>query len=51
MKEVPGNGTYPYWLRSPYASSSTRFVFVGTGGTVSYGGAYYSAGFAPGFDL
>ena len=51
VKEVPGNGTYPYWLRSPFASSFTIFVFVGTGGTVSYNGANYSRGFAPGFDL
>jgi hypothetical protein len=51
VKEVPGNGTYPWWLRSPFASYSTYFVRVGTGGTVSYGSAYYSYGFAPGFDL
>ena len=38
-----------WWLRSPYASSSTGFVRVGTGGTVSGGNAGYSNGFAPGF--
>ena len=51
VKEVPGNGTYPYWLRSPSASNSTGFVGVSTGGAVSYYNAYYSNGFAPGFDL
>ena len=39
----------PWWLRSPYASGSTYFVRVNTGGTVSYDGAYDSSGFAPGF--
>lgn len=38
-----------WWLRSPYASSSTIFVFVDTDGTVSNSYAYYSYGFAPGF--
>ena len=38
-----------WWLRSPGASNSDRFVGVGTGGTVYYYGAYYSLGFAPGF--
>ena len=38
-----------WWLRSPHASYSARFVLVGTDGTVSYGNAYYSYGFAPGF--
>ena len=40
-----------WWLRSPLASNSTRFVFVRTGGTVNNNYAYYSLGFAPGFDL
>ena len=45
-----GTSTAAYWwLRSPYASSSNRFVSVGTDGTVSYGNAYRSLGFAPGF--
>lgn len=40
----------PYWwLRSPRASSSYRFVFVNTDGTVNYYYASYSLGFAPGF--
>ena len=38
-----------WWLRSPYASSSYRFVYVSTGGTVDAGYAYLSLGFAPGF--
>ena len=38
-----------WWLRSPYASNSYNFVFVGTGGTVSRNIAYSSLGFAPGF--
>lgn len=38
-----------WWLRSPVASNSDRFVDVGTDGTVSYAVAYYSLGFAPGF--
>lgn len=38
-----------WWLRSPNASTSRYFVVVGAGGTVSYGDAYCSLGFAPGF--
>ena len=38
-----------WWLRSPYASYSTRFVGVNTDGTVDYYTALYSRGFAPGF--
>lgn len=38
-----------WWLRSPYASDSNNFVYVLTDGTVYYGGAYNSLGFAPGF--
>ena len=51
MKEVPGNGTYPYWLRSPFASNSTYFVSVYADGAVGIDYASYSYGFAPGFDL
>lgn len=46
------NGTStaaPWWLRSPRASGSYRFVSVYTDGTVSYYNAYFSLGFAPGF--
>ena len=38
-----------WWLRSPLASNSTRFVRVYTDGTVGDRGASYSIGFAPGF--
>ena len=38
-----------WWLRSPFASNSARFVDVATDGTVSYRNAAYSRGFAPGF--
>ena len=38
-----------WWLRSPLASASTNFVYVNTDGTVNYGDANYSLGFAPGF--
>ena len=38
-----------WWLRSPFASYSYYFVYVGTDGTVGYSNAYYSLGFAPGF--
>lgn len=38
-----------WWLRSPFASSSTGFVRVLTDGTVETDDAYYSRGFASGF--
>lgn len=38
-----------WWLRSPFASGSARFVGVSTDGTVNYYYAGYSRGFAPGF--
>ena len=38
-----------WWLRSPYASYSNRFVFVSTDGTVNASYASTSLGFAPGF--
>ena len=38
-----------WWLRSPFASNSSYFVYVDTGGTVNYRNAYFSLGFAPGF--
>jgi hypothetical protein len=38
-----------WWLRSPNASTSNRFVYVHTDGTVNYDRAFYSLGFAPGF--
>jgi hypothetical protein len=51
VKEHIGDGTWFWWLRSPFASDSDSFVRVSTGGTVSIGYAYCSLGFAPGFDL
>ena len=45
-----GTSTAAYWwLRSPYAGTSSIFVFVSTDGTVSGTGANISLGFAPGF--
>lgn len=38
-----------WWLRSPCAGTSTHFVLVTAGGTVSYTRAYGSLAFAPGF--
>lgn len=38
-----------WWLRSPRASDSNRFVRVGADGTVYYSTASTSLGFAPGF--
>ena len=38
-----------WWLRSPYASSSSSFVRVYGDGTVNNNGASYSSGVAPGF--
>ena len=38
-----------WWLRSPVASSTTYFAYVGTYGSGSSYSAYYSHGFAPGF--
>lgn len=51
VKEHIGDGTWFWWLRSPYAGSSDFFVNVGTAGTVDGSIASYSCGFAPGFDL
>lgn len=38
-----------WWLRSPRASTSNRFVTVGDGGNISSNSGYASRGFAPGF--
>ena len=51
MKEHVGDGTWFWWLRSPFASNSYRFVYVYADGTVNSYYAGYSLGFAPGFDL
>lgn len=45
-----GTSTAAYWwLRSPFASNSSIFVYVYTDGTVDYNTANDSLGFAPGF--
>lgn len=45
-----GTSTAAYWwLRSPRAGTSGRFVYVHSHGTVNSDGANYSLGFAPGF--
>lgn len=51
VKENADEGTYFWWLRSPFASYSGTFVYVNAGGTVVNNDAAYSLGFAPGFDL
>lgn len=51
VKECGDNGTYPWWLRSVRATNGSYFCCVAAdGGAISYG-AYYSRGFAPGFDI
>lgn len=51
VKEVPGNGTWWYWLRSPYGGYSTYFCFVGSSGRASYDSASNALGVAFGFCL
>ena len=51
VKELGDKGTWCWWLRSPYRSYSTDFVYVGSSGYVYYNFAYFSLGVAPGFDL
>ena len=50
VKEKDGE-TWFWWLRSPFSSSATSFVYVTASGSVGYYYAYNSFGFAPGFDL
>lgn len=40
-----------WWLRSVRASGANVFCFVYAGGSASYGGAFFSGGFAPGFKV
>ena len=49
VKERPGNGTWWYWLRSPYGSDSTYFCFVDSNGNADYNSASYADGVAFGF--
>ena len=51
VKECGDNGTYPWWLRSVRATYTPIFCFVNTDGSAYDYGAYYSFGFAPGFDI
>lgn len=51
VKEYGDNSAYPWWLRSVNSGSTYYFRYVDTGGSSSYCSAYYSLGFAPGFDI
>ena len=51
VKECGDKGTYLWWLRSVYASFTHSFCYVGTDGSANAYTAYYSYGFAPGFDI
>lgn len=51
VKEVPGRGTWWYWLRSPYASLSTYFCLVYSNGDADIYFASIALGVAFGFCL
>ena len=51
VKEMPGEGTWWYWLRSPCGSNSAFFCFVNSGGYANYNFASYGSGVAFGFCL
>ena len=51
VKQRPGYGTTPYWLRSVGASDSNYFCRVHAGGSAYTDSADISYGVAPGFDL
>lgn len=51
VKECGDEGTYPYWLRSVDATGSAGFCRVATVGGAGSISAYWSGGFAPGFDI
>lgn len=51
VKEVPGRGTWWYWLRSPDASYSTTFCLVLSNGRADFNSAGYAYGVAFGFCL
>lgn len=51
VKECGSEGTYPYWLRSVSATAGGNFCFVSTDGSANNYLAYWSNGFAPGFDI
>lgn len=51
VKEVPGRGTWWYWLRSPYGGYSTLFCIVFSSGSAAYYSASIAYGVAFGFCL
>lgn len=51
VKEVPGNGTWWYWLRSPFGSDSAYFCIVSSHGYAYYNSASNAHGVAFGFCL
>lgn len=51
VKEVPGNGTWWYWLRSPRGGTSTYFWAVSGNGNADYNTADGAIGVAFGFCL
>ena len=51
VKECGDKGTYFWWLRSVYASNTNSFCYVDTDGSADTDYAYFSNGFAPGFDI
>ena len=51
VKEVPGRGTWWYWLRSPRASTSTDFCLVNSNGYAGANAASTAYGVAFGFCL
>lgn len=51
VKEVPGSGTWWYWLRSPFGSNSAIFCNVYSDGGADYDGASDARGVAFGFCL
>lgn len=51
VKEVPGRGTWWYWLRSPDGSDSAYVCSVNSNGNADYDAASYAYGVAFGFCL
>lgn len=51
VKECMGNETCLWWLRSVIATDTAYFCHVNTSGSAGSSDAYYSLGFAPGFDI
>lgn len=51
VKECGDNGTWWWWLRSPYSSYTTNFCYVSNNGSGNYDNAAYSSGVAFGFSF